>query len=457
MALRPVEKFSKMRISAMMVWTMGLVKTQDPEPRESMGRLSLGEAVPASKAALCRDECHISERFCSAQNADTWLDTVAPVHGHLAAWAATVWDPRELLPRILERWGAADFRSPTVVHGSLWRTMWDFVEPTKFFDPNDLYTFIFDDVLKGFNLTEPPRYLQTVIHGFGHGALFAAHKASSSWSNTSLLSCQQGPFTTSKDIAHIAESICAEMPRPLAYLCAGGIFHSIKFPPVEGLTNFTSIHQYGGSPIFDLCETMDYKAFCIYQRWVLALDDADVQNRVVALASSKSTNNATDDVPPGPGIIESFCPHQRWGQDLAQCYYGVAGGLAKSRLWTKRGFCEVPLHFEICRPSSPVYDDATALLVQSCVQGLLYRSLVVSSDKFYLCHQDDLATACQNACEILRHDHDPNMRSAYDSCRSNYVCLHSGNNTAPTDSFINVPLLESGRVPTFSSLTSSWD
>ena len=338
------------------------------------------------------------------------------------AFAGTVWEPEVVLPAaygnfVKKRGGRA---SP--LHGSIWGAMRQRVSRSREeWNGTQLMEYVVDDVLHiRANLTQKPPllFVQTVVHGIGHGSLFSAQALSTRENETieeaQGLVCKKSTFkNTTAETARKAESVCAALPlRPLAWLCSSGIYHTTEFPKVKD-------DDDGFSSVLDLCDHVDFKATCI-------------------MHAVRGVVKKAEETRPG-ARASTFCPPERWGPHLRHCYWGVGSAITELPALLSISKYRVPRSFDRCRPDSTTFDPNTAALTASCVAGFLYKGLVTSSDTFI--PADELANACREACETLRADDNPNMRAAFPVCADSFICTTHTNETN-YDAFFNAHLID---------------
>ena len=428
--------------------------------REVVRNLEVNASVPDQAMVVCREACKMPR--CKYETADEWIGVVPYLRGNrhlMAAWAATVWKPEDLIPLILERWERSLVVPqkvgpprifPGLLQGAMSRAMLDFVHENGF-DPEMIFDFIFHKVLGNLlGKTPPPRITPTVLYAIGYATTFVAQKFNTTttqrptgWS----LSCLPGlPFDIDLATARLAESICAEMPsRPYAYLCARGLYHSVKIPCTDDddeivpSNDVKVLADFGTLDFFKLCEDVTYKAECLIARILLALDDLGIQKQL-----NKISQIFYGDMAPQPGIVDSFCPVDRWGSNTTSCYYAIGAAFARHNLWTdvptKTDNCAMPRNFDLCEPELSDYDKVSSLHTAACVEGILHYP--ASSDRMLEhCTPDFLATTCQKACATLESHPNANMRSAFSICTSNYLCKSSTDDIYDMDAYFNATLI----------------
>ena len=399
---------------------------------ESYGSVEWSSGLPVGLEEMCREDCGFPETLCSARDANGFMSAImnasmAKVMNvaelHMAfAWSTVVWKSSDVVPVVFESFQRQrNFRSASAVHGTIWGAMRRRVDDWSGWETSDsdkIVSYVVDDLLNiRSNLTQSMPFVsvETVLHAIGHGALYVAESRRSPISNktdTARLLCAQHLLSTDTKTARIAESICAALPsRELAYMCSSGLYHAVRFPKFDKKI----VSDFGRASVLNLCEDVDFKELCL----MFAFDD--VVRRAEALR-------------PGRQVAE-FCPKDRWGPDLRSCYFGAAAVFAcvYKYLW------DIPPNFDRCRPETTTFDVETSAITAACVLGHMHKALITASDSTH--PKDRLAHICQTSCATLLDDDNPNMKSAYGACISNFLCTPS-NQTATYDSMVNVSLLE---------------
>lgn len=428
---------------------------------ETAGTLPLTAGVPPTQASLCAEQCRMSQEVCQAGDFKKFLKAISSSRDitfkHLTgAWASTVWRPPETVAYMLDQWGRnktlwTDRRPPlqaTVpfVHGLVWEPMWTFQAPGEPVDAAALVAHVLSDLL-GDDLLSSPPFTQEIVHGIGHGALFAAAKAA----GLPAVSCLTRRLSVPTQVVRAAEAVCDALPfADLGHVCATGLYHTLEVP--QSYERPDTLALVARASYLDVCDGAKFVAMCVYTALRDALRDRTYRPSFEIAALDAATHK------PRPGSLDELCPETRWPRpsDRRSCFYGMAAAFA--RVSPDLGFRDnrigVPSTFDWCRPRRSDWDRETAQRTAACVAGALLNPTIHLSDHVYAfvnANSTAFVASCRAACQTLAADVNANMRAAVPACANHLLCADLNSTfgvlrRSPGDVFVNASLLEAAEV-----------